>query len=1744
MNRDHEKDAFNAIDRGNWEEAINHAKKVPSHHDVWQKFPTAQAKGMPDHAVNLVLDELEHPYSRNHKNLSSFLHELSGNLHHKSLSSSTMRRLAQLTTDHNGFYEQHKVLLHPNFDYDEKMSKLKLASEFWRSYERKVQPHHFAAVKSTLSGQPEKIKDHRGNTGSSHGEAYLSDGRMDSGPIHGVLYPLEMKKLRQRLNQFQPGHAIKLEEIIPHLGEYSKAVQDKISNDAEIPKKTINGKQYIKLYRGLNGDYGSIIRNKVNHDSATNHVDNKSLVMPTAPFSSWTTDPKVAAHFTWMRDNLPKEERYSGVVVSKWMPVEHIMHSGYHDVVPGQEHSHKHEKEIVVAHPEGKMKISTGEMYFQPHPKPKQKEFSSAHYGEVKRGMLRKDETQTIINLHHTNILTHNRSMNGAFDDVRNGKRTHSKGPLHVHKLDDGRYLLVDGHHRFAEGLMNGKENYPAEVVSSGYSDYWATPPKGDEFKFHKSEVLEKGFKTKMAGLAAAASILGVPYGSTDISPQQSNVPIQRLEGQEIVQPHPDLEPISYIESRNGKQMSHPTVTWGLNSGTKAIGLYGLMPLTVHETAKKDPDIGNAYPQLTRWDPIKDHKMYEDFLLKNPMAQHHVANSFWNRLHRVFGKDKDRAVYAWNNGITGAKSVSSQEIKNHPYVKDYHKFQNMLKLQNKPQKIRKSEFQIPNHFSMISAQRNDKHNQSKHDALRSDLKDKGFEPIDVTGHYGYQENSFLVPHTGSAQDRAHIESLGREYKQESVLHSSNLKNHLVNLEDPTQSITGEGHAQDFSDNMYTVLPGGQKMKLHLGSLYKSEDDSLYHYSRHADPIQIIDPQFHGTGTPGAEHRRGVSVARAYYYDTPHDHEPIVQQGSQHMYQVKHPGKVLDIASNEAKHLIDKARNPYGILELPDLEHHIKLAGYNGYKNSAGHLPNAVALFYPQQVQKELPLQKSEELEKMSRNVREQRAKVFGTKANPSLGSSMRDKHIEHISRFARRFLNLDLQPSGGKIDPATGDRKSENPKVGVDKPDWRSGKLEAQWNPEAIIHEIAHLMLLPMGVGLKEGQQLMDKEYGRVQSQHGYMQQKRSQGEVQPMAAEQIIRRHLGLPASKIGIPVELPDDPPRVSVEDPNVVIGNRVPQKTRSGETKWVDLIRQSKFLNPENRQRLDDIFSGKITFHPEQGWTPKQQPQPQPQEAEVAPAEPNKLAASEQDMEDLEKGVKQRLWPYNPRNEISDEHKQLMDNWTNASGNAAQMTEDRERLPRLSGNPRMRALHSLSSRTSTRWNKENKEREYLLHRGISKFERDHVLNQDHMKYEQKSSWSPKLMGAVGWGEYHIDDGETIPQYVSAWIPESKIHHVPLQIGAVSNPSTKGPFEHAHEYEVVVDAGSHKLATPESVKIHDPTEKPADINAKISRKLASSEYIFDDLQKYEPQQHVESFESFSESDGDLEIVAHINQMIADGKLHKLKEEGAFTVDSFIAGTNPDDSWLIKVEPTNKPGIKSVENTGPQSVKEAAFYGAAKDVFGLSQFVPKSILGTVHYDNQEPRLATAIKMLPAEYETAAEFDDEHHGAIKGILGKYHKTGLTHMLALMLYILGDLDSHGNNYMTNGKEISLIDHGSSFADLSAEARDDKKQFVPYILRRDGYKNKMSPNDKKAHMPTIDEPETSKRVEDYIKALDADKLHDSIVSYGLDPRPAITRLKVVQDMIKNTGKPDLAVNSLWVDGAPKNLLSLHEGDQHES
>ncbi len=90
-------------------------------------------------------------------------------------------------------------------------------------------------------------------------------------------------------------------------------------------------------------------------------------------------------------------------------------------------------------------------------------------------------------------ILTSQKAFDGAAANVKERKGSKTKGPLEVWRTEDGRYLLVDGQHRFAAGVGKGQSKFKVKVIGEGYTDYYATPRTGEEFKSPQANVLEQG---------------------------------------------------------------------------------------------------------------------------------------------------------------------------------------------------------------------------------------------------------------------------------------------------------------------------------------------------------------------------------------------------------------------------------------------------------------------------------------------------------------------------------------------------------------------------------------------------------------------------------------------------------------------------------------------------------------------------------------------------------------------------------------------------------------------------------------------------------------------------------------------------------------------------------------------------------------------------------------------------------------------------------------------------------------------------------------------------------------------------------------------------------------------------------------------------------------------------------------------------------------------------------------------------
>src|SRR5690606_388654 len=114
------------------------------------------------------------------------------------------------------------------------------------------------------------------------------------------------------------------------------------------------------------------------------------------------------------------------------------------------------------------------------------------------------------------------------------------------------------------------------------------------------------------------------------------------------------------------------------------------------------------------------------------------------------------------------------------------------------------------------------------------------------------------------------------------------------------------------------------------------------------------------------------------------------------------------------------------------------------------------------------------------------------------------------------------------------------------------------------------------------------------------------------------------------------------------------------------------------------------------------------------------------------ELTKGSLQRKFPFNPQ-EVGHVDREVTENWTMGHGDV-----ERENVPRMSGNDRVRALQKLHTLTPSRRNPKTGEREFLLHRGQTAI--DAALSD--IGHQGKASFTPIPQKAALFAEDGIND------------------------------------------------------------------------------------------------------------------------------------------------------------------------------------------------------------------------------------------------------------------------------------------------------------------------------------------------------------------------------------------------------------------
>lgn len=248
----------------------------------------------------------------------------------------------------------------------------------------------------------------------------------------------------------------------------------------------------------------------------------------------------------------------------------------------------------------------------------------------------------------------------------------------------------------------------------------------------------------------------------------------------------------------------------------------------------------------------------------------------------------------------------------------------------------KPAFALPAHYSLISAQLGKEHDQVKHEALANDLKALGFGPIEVQGHYGYPEKSYLVPHEGKIKHHKQIDDLGRKYGQQSVLHSSD-GFHELRFTDHSPSHIGEGmvEGQHLAD-YYTELPDGRRIQLNVAEQPKAAGPVTAAVEAHQAEV--------GEKVKKSELEKS-ECAHPHLYDW-HDDGEELEKKEDHPHLDAH-GKILNeqAGGNEsglAEHILGKygtlspgkktSLNFYGNIQdaEPKIDAHLTETGHTPY----------------------------------------------------------------------------------------------------------------------------------------------------------------------------------------------------------------------------------------------------------------------------------------------------------------------------------------------------------------------------------------------------------------------------------------------------------------------------------------------------------------------------------------------------------------------------------------------------------------------------------------------------------------------------------------------------------------------------------------------------------------------------------------------------------------------------------------------
>lgn len=203
----------------------------------------------------------------------------------------------------------------------------------------------------------------------------------------------------------------------------------------------------------------------------------------------------------------------------------------------------------------------------------------------------------------------------------------------------------------FSPLMIEQGANNPTHIFPDAQSHKDAeddvTPKRlGPHQTLEKSEFMEPLEKSAMKRFGMAAAAMGALSGYPKVAqaPQPS---AQQMSAQQANQYSSKrmLNAMRQVESSGGKDINHAKAT----NGQTAIGQYALMPDTIRDTVKMNPDLKRHHPRVL----ALQNKDMAHYLQDNPELEQQVAERHLSRLEHHFGHDPATLGYAWLNGVVG-----------------------------------------------------------------------------------------------------------------------------------------------------------------------------------------------------------------------------------------------------------------------------------------------------------------------------------------------------------------------------------------------------------------------------------------------------------------------------------------------------------------------------------------------------------------------------------------------------------------------------------------------------------------------------------------------------------------------------------------------------------------------------------------------------------------------------------------------------------------------------------------------------------------------------------------------------------------------------------------------------------------------------------------------------------------------------------------------------------------------------------